>query len=368
MSYIGTIVLGRSTKSYVFRILAIAVMIAVTALSFTLPALAQNKYVIHDGDNVIVYRSNSEDPQEVLKEVGLELGHSDTYTTHTNEGVSEIRINRVQMISVFCDGQMFVVGSYGETVGEVLNALQIELGDIDRVSCSLDTPTRDGLEIHVTRVEIKEVEREEIVAHQTTVYEDATLAPGEEVVLVEGSDGITLVRANVTYENGIEVRQEVLSEQIVKTAVDGLILRGVDRSVKQQENSGDAGYKLSGEYAPDGVGAAVVSETGGIVPGTGLEYTKVLEFTATSYTCEGYTGITASGTVAEHGTVAVDPRLIPLGTKMYIVSSDGEFVYGTCVARDTGAAIKGNIVDLYYETEEECYEFGRRNVKIYILK
>lgn len=368
MSYIGTIVLGRSAKSYIFRVLIIALMIAVTALSFTLPALAQNKYVIHDGDNVIVYRSNSSDPVEVLKEAGLELGQSDTYTTHENEGVSEIRINRVQMISVYCDGQMFVVGSYGETVGEVLEALQIELGETDRVTCSLDTPTRDGLEVHVTRVVTREEEREEIVPHQVKVYEDTSLAAGEEVVLVEGSDGVTLSRANVTYENGIEVSRDVISEQIVKAAVDGLVLRGVDRSVKQQENSGDESYTLSGTYEPDGVGASVLSEDGGIVPGTGLQYSKVLEFTATSYTCEGYTGITASGTVAEHGTVAVDPRVIPLGTKMYIVSSDGKFVYGTCVARDTGSAIKGNIVDLYYETEAECYEFGRRNVKIYILK
>lgn len=368
MSYIGTIVLGRSTKSYVFRVIAIAVMIAVTALSFTLPALAQNKYVIHDGDNVIVYRSNSEDPRQVLKEAGLELGQSDTYTTHENEGVSEIRINRVQMVYVYCDDQMFVVGSYGETVEEVLEALQIQLGETDRLSCSPDTPTRDGLNVHVTRVVTREEELEEVVPHEVTVYEDTSLKDGEEIVLVEGSDGITLVRADVTYENGVEVSRTVLSEQIVKAPVDGLILRGVDRSVKLQENSGDDEYKLSDSYEPDGVGASVLSETGGIVPGTGLEYSKVLEFTATSYTCEGYTGITATGTVAEHGTVAVDPRVIPLGTKMYIVSSDGKFVYGTCVARDTGGAIKGNIVDLYYETEEECYEFGRRNVKIYILE
>ena len=368
MSYIGTIVLGRSPKSYVFRAILIAMLIAVTALSFTLPALAQNKYVIHDGDNVIVYMSSSEDPREVLEEAGLTLGESDTYTTHENEGVSEIRINRVQMVSVYYGDRMFVVGTYGETVGQILKTAQIELTAADRVSCSLDTPTRDGMEVHITHVETKEEEFTQTVPCTERVYEDASLKPGEEKVLAEGKDGVSLIRAKVTYENGREVSRTVLSRRVTQSASDRVVLRGVDRSVKVQENSGYKSYKLSGVYEPDGVSASTLSEDGGIVPGTGYAYSRVLEFSATSYTCEGYTGITATGSVAKRGTVAVDPRVIPLGTRMYIVSSDGKFNYGYCVARDTGGAIKGNIVDLYYDTEAECINFGRRNVKIYILE
>jgi 3D (Asp-Asp-Asp) domain-containing protein len=80
----------------------------------------------------------------------------------------------------------------------------------------------------------------------------------------------------------------------------------------------------------------------------------------------GY-GITASGTYAKVGTVAVDPRVIPLGTKMYIVSTDGSYVYGYCTAEDTGGGIKGNKVDLFYNTRNECMQFGRRSVRVYIL-
>ena len=65
--------------------------------------------------------------------------------------------------------------------------------------------------------------------------------------------------------------------------------------------------------------------------------------------------------------MAVDPKVIPLGTKMYIVSADGEYLYGYCVAEDTGGAIQGNIVDLFFNTYEECIQFGRRDVLIYIL-
>ena len=64
----------------------------------------------------------------------------------------------------------------------------------------------------------------------------------------------------------------------------------------------------------------------------------------------------------------MDPSVIPLGTKMYIVSSDGSVVYGLCTAEDTGGAIKGNKVDLYYDTRAECLKFGRRSVDVYILE
>ena len=73
----------------------------------------------------------------------------------------------------------------------------------------------------------------------------------------------------------------------------------------------------------------------------------------------------SNGTAVRVGTVAVDKRVIPLGTKLYIVTNDG-IVYGMSVARDTG--VKGNKVDLYYNTYRECIEFGRRSCTVYILE
>ena len=67
------------------------------------------------------------------------------------------------------------------------------------------------------------------------------------------------------------------------------------------------------------------------------------------------------------GTVAVDPSLIPYGTRMFIVSNDGLYVYGIGTAEDCGGAIRGKRVDLYYPTLSECYAFGRRDCTIYFL-
>ena len=106
-----------------------------------------------------------------------------------------------------------------------------------------------------------------------------------------------------------------------------------------------------------------------ITTSTGVSYrfSRTMTCLATAYSCEGYVGTTATGTVARVGAIAVDPRVIPLGTKMYVVSTDGEYVYGYCTAEDTGGLIKGYRLDLYFDTIEECYGFGARNCLVYIL-
>lgn len=99
-----------------------------------------------------------------------------------------------------------------------------------------------------------------------------------------------------------------------------------------------------------------------------LSYTKVIEGRATAYTATG--NRTATGTWPTPGTIAVNPKIIPYGTKLWIVSSDGQYVYGYAVAEDTGGFIywkNGPIVDLYMNSNSECYRFGTRSVKMYVL-
>ena len=100
-----------------------------------------------------------------------------------------------------------------------------------------------------------------------------------------------------------------------------------------------------------------------------LTYTHTMRVEATAYTKtdEGCDDWTATGTLARYGAIAVDPSVIPYGTRMYIVSTDGQVVYGSATAEDCGGAINGARVDLYYDTTAECYQFGRRDCIIYFL-
>ena len=111
--------------------------------------------------------------------------------------------------------------------------------------------------------------------------------------------------------------------------------------------------------------------------GSKVIYTNALRLRATAYTADyastgkspgdsGF-GVTASGTVAKrngssYSSVAVDPRVIPLGTKLYIEG------YGYAIAEDTGGAIKGNSIDLFYNSSSEVDNWGVRWVNVYVVK
>lgn len=101
--------------------------------------------------------------------------------------------------------------------------------------------------------------------------------------------------------------------------------------------------------------------------GETLRFSKSVSMTATAYTT-GYDGVgtvTASGTTVHVGVVAVDPKVIPLGTRLYIVANGG-VIYGKAVAEDTG--VRGSCVDLYMDSYRQCIEFGRRSCMVYILE
>lgn len=102
-------------------------------------------------------------------------------------------------------------------------------------------------------------------------------------------------------------------------------------------------------------------------PAGWIEYTEILTMEATAYypgpesTGMWADGYTATGLRAGHGVVAVDPQVIPLGTALYIPG------YGLAVAADVGSSIKGNRIDLCFDTYEEALFFGRRQVEVYVL-
>ena len=178
------------------------------------------------------------------------------------------------------------------------------------------------------------------------------MAVGSEKVIVEGQAGLKLCSAKVSYLNGQESERTVISEQIITQPVDQIVAIG----------TGEAEGKPADQ---------VLIGDGFIVLPTGevLTYTHTDEYKATAYTswCEDVTETTATGTKARVGAIAVDPRLIPYGTRMFIVTNDGEYVYGIATAEDCGGGVKGKHVDLFLDTIAECYEFGIRRITIYFL-
>lgn len=332
----------------------LTVMLPVIALVglLALPAFAQNTYVITDGDQVTVHTSFASDPQKILDEAGVELTGNDFYTTAAGDGVSEITVQREQMISIDYCGQKIQTSSFGESLKDLLERLGLQTYGSYSVSEDMNTMTYDGMEVHIDNV----VQTQELytveLPYETIYCNDPTLPQGEEVVLIEGAAGQILRDAQVVYKNAQEQSRIVLEETVLEKPVDQIVAVGTGTGETEDE-----AQLLIG----DGI---IVLPTGEV-----LTYTDSKTFKATAYTHTdaGCDRITATGTRVRRGTVAVDPSVIPYGTRMFIVTNDGSYIYGVATAEDCGGAIDGSRIDLYFETTSECFKFGRRNCTVYFL-
>lgn len=372
-------------RAWLRRLIVVAVLAAAVGALLSQTVFAQTSYIITDGDRVTVHRSYSSDPYEVLTEAGIELEEEDTYETGYADGMNQITVRRMQMVTVINRGAQSVIGTYGETAGSLLARMGITPGTGDTLSCSSETQTYDGMTIELVHTETRIEEEDTTVPYPVNYYEDPDLEPGAEIVLVAGQNGLTHVKSEVTYRNGKEVSRVIVQETVKTKPVTQLVIRGVDRTIMEQPadpepaeqaapaaSSGTAsGSSSSGSSSSGGSRYDGSAETSGNVimtsSGESYTYVDVMTCSATAYTCEGYVGHTYSGTLARVGAIAVDPTVIPLGTKMYVVSNDGQYVYGYCVAEDIGGGIKGNKIDLYFDTYAECWDFGVRMCTVYIL-
>lgn len=337
--------------SYV-ALLTVILILSMTAL-LSQTAFATT-YVITDGDRVVTYTSFATDPAEVLGAAGLPLEEYDTYTTEAVEGASAITINRAQRITVHYHGQTTIVTSLGETAGELLQRLGLECTGEDVVSHGLEEETFDGMVLTVDQIVTCRETFSANVPHETRYCSDATLPIGTEAVLTQGQDGELLRTADITYKNGMEVGRSTISETMLRMPVTEIV--GVGTA---QPEEGEAASDMP--VIGDGY---ITLPTGEVLTYTHSDTVRATAYTHTDAGCDM---ITSTGTTVHWGTVAVDPRYIPYGTRMFIVASDGSYVYGIATAEDCGGDIKGDRMDLYMPTYEQCREFGRRRCTLYFL-
>ena len=326
-------------KHKVIRLLAVLLPVILLAAALSPTVFAQNTYVITDGEQTLVYTSFASDPEKVLSEAGLMLDEHDTYTTQVNDGVSEIRVRRAYEVTVDNCGEELQLTSYGETLEALLTRSGVPVMGDYYSSVALQTATYDGMQVTIKHIVCNEETYTVEIPFETIYVEDDTLAEGAEKVITVGKNGQMLTRAQAGYVNGQETDRVVLEETVLEQPVNAVIAVGTGENVGQ-------------------------TPTGEV-----LTYTHSATYKATAYTHldEGCNTITSTGTTVHWGTVAVDPRMIPYGTRMFIITQDGSFVYGLSTAEDCGGAIKNKRIDLYMPTLREAFAFGVRNSTVYFL-
>ena len=253
-------------------------------------------------------------------------------------------------VTVTADGKTLLLTPEKGTVEQALAAAHITLSEDDKVTPNLQTALKDGLEITVTRIEFVERVELESIPFEKVEKTDSSLAAGKKVQKQIGAEGIReRVFCDKVVDGKVESSKELRSS-VVTEPVDEVWNIGPKKST------------------PVAKPAGVITDASG----KPTNYKSCLTGVATAYTSDrGNAGtITASGARAQVGIVAVNPAIIPLGTKLYIASPDGSVVYGYAVAGDTGGAMYNGdaLVDLFYDTYEECIQFGRRTMNVYILE
>ncbi|NCC80245.1 MAG: DUF348 domain-containing protein [Clostridia bacterium] len=257
-----------------------------------------------------------------------------------------MRIDRAVAVELTADGETVTYLTPEKTVREFLEAEKIPFNEKDKFSVALEDRILSGLKMSIVRVTSEVVEETQSIAFGVQEKKDSTMFKGKTVVKQEGVKGEKKITKEITYEDGVEVASVELSEEVIKEPVDKIVAVGtkVVQTVKKPSTS------------------SIVASRGGAIPSS-LSYSKAFTVEATAYALDG---ITATGTVPRRveggwSTIAVDPRVIPYGTKVYVEN------YGYAIAEDTGGAIKGNRVDLYMNSVSAALNWGRRNVTIYIL-
>lgn len=295
-------------------------------------------------DDAIVLDSDSSVP---------DLSSQLIYVSTGSKGYDVI-LSAGQTVTVQYDGTSVSVQSKRESISKLLSRLHIVPSPLEMVAVDL---SGSGVELTVSSDITYYDKVTETVAFETVRVANPYMEEGTEKVVQEGTDGVRTSIYEVVWSNGEQVSRQFVEEvdstvvdQIVEygTAVEPVAVDDTDRIVNVVKNE-------------DGSGTLVFQS------GTTMEFSSAKSMTATAYTA-GYGGAdytTATGTFVQVGTVAVDKSVIPLGTRMYIVTDDG-VVYGLATAEDTG--VRGNKVDLYYETYQQCINFGRRSCTVYILK
>ena len=258
-----------------------------------------------------------------------------------------------QTVTVRRNGETQTVQSRKESISSLLERMDIAPSPLETVAVNLAGP---GVEITVEEEIIYYDRVVEEVAFDTVRVANPEMKKGTEQVVQEGVNGVRTSIYEVVFSNGQELSRQFV-EEVDSTAVDQIVEYGTAADATVNNKSAISSVSKNS----DGSGMLTLAD------GSTLSFSAVKSMTATAYTA-GHGGVdkcTATGTSVRVGTVAVDKRVIPLGTKLYIVTNDG-IVYGTAVAEDTG--VRGNKVDLYFDTYQQCINFGRRGCTVYILK
>ena len=299
--------------------------------------------VLTIGDEENTYHTTKDTVEEFLKEKDIAISEHDVLSVEESTAIKDdmqITLDKAVQVTINDGGEEKQVWTTEGTVSDLLSQESIELNELDRIEPEESVAVTSDTAVTITRIEKVTDIVEETIDYSTVTKKDNNLTEGKKKVVDAGEAGLVEKKYEVTLENGVEVKRELVSEEVKKESKKRVVAVGAKQI---QQLASRSGNNSSG---------------------------KTLSMEATAYnwdcnSCDGR-GFTATGYNVKanpDGVVAVDPNIIPLGTKLYVEG------YGYAVARDTGRDIKGDRIDLHMRSIGEALTYGRKyNVKVKILE
>ena len=291
-----------------------------------------------DGQAVTL-RTHARTVADALAQAKIKLASVDEVQPGLAESLphrAELKVLRAVPLKLTMDGESRTVETTAATVGAALQGAGVTLDGNVLVTPEPTAPVVAGMEVTVKKVTLVTQVVEESIPFETVRREDGALELGQERLVQSGQNGLRQVTVRKTLEDGQMVKSDVLDTKVVRPPQPKVVAFG---TVGQISRGGQT-----------------------------IRFRKALTMTATGYTAgtesnPWATGYTYLGMKATRGVVAVDPKVIPLRSRLYIEG------YGFAIAADIGGAIKGNRIDLCFDTTKEADDYGlRRGIKVYILE
>lgn len=349
--------------------LALFTLVVTTMFFMLLSGTRTKSIALAVGGEEQVFKTKQTTVEKFLSEQQVAVGNYDRISLALDAKLKHgdrVEIERARTIELKADGKVQTLHTVEKTLDAALKQFHITVDQDDRITPAIGSSLSETNRVEIVRVTKTKQDTEVSIAFTTTKKQDATLLKGKQQTLQEGKEGKKIVTKELVYEDGVKVKENVLTETVAAKSVNKIVAVGTKNPVvAMSAKSSTAAATTKTEKAK----ALTVVKSG-----TPITYKKLLNnVTLTAYSAgvestgknpgdSGY-GITRTGTkVTEGRTISVDPNIIPLGWWVYIEG------IGYRRAEDTGSAVKGNKIDVYYDSESYAQQFGlKRGYTVYVI-
>ena len=336
------------------RLRVLSMLTALTIAVVTLLHTSIHTIEVFDGEKTYTVASLSRNVASVMAKMKFKSDKYEIINTNSFYGTTSVHITYGFPVYITQGDKTTEIKFFGGTVAEALLQAGFIVDEHDFVEPALDTKITKTEYIDYTDIGYTSGTYTEAIPFETKTEYTAALNKGVSKVTKPGIKGSRLVHYNQQTINGVPTLKEIVSTTILTQPASAVQLMGTKPIPANPKN-----------WVSTIVPTNTIELDANGVP---VKFKSKMTVRATAYTHTG--NKTATGVWPKPGHIAVNPKIIPYGTKMFIKTVDGKYIYGYAVAADTGGFIKKHPtgIDLFMDTERQCINFGVRQAEIYILE